>query len=113
MVDAYKSDELASGDKDAKRIEKAEKVVEQRAEKKRKRMALKASRSCPVRQSIQPSRDTGSYQGPSRNAVAAPIGQSPQLPRRLLGLFPLPGDGSPKGQVPEVGQVISFESVST
>ena len=31
VVDAYESDELASGDEDAKHIEKAEKVAEQRA----------------------------------------------------------------------------------
>ena len=49
MVDAYESDKLALGDEGAKHIEKAEKVAEQRAEKKRKRMALKASKSRPVR----------------------------------------------------------------
>ena len=42
-MDAYKSDELESGDKDVKPVEKPKKVAEQRAEKIRKRMVLKTS----------------------------------------------------------------------
>ena len=37
-MEAYESDELASGDEDAKRIEKAERTAEQMAEKKRRKL---------------------------------------------------------------------------
>ena len=46
-MDAYESNKLALGDKEAKCIEKVEKVAEQRAEKIRKRMVIKASRNSP------------------------------------------------------------------
>ena len=42
VVDAYKSDELASDDEVAKRLEKAERIAEQKAKKRQKKGALKA-----------------------------------------------------------------------
>ena len=54
VVEAYESDGLASGDEDAKRLEKAEEVAEQRAKRKRE-LANKGARNCPPRRPIQPS----------------------------------------------------------
>ena len=97
------SDELASGDEDAKRIEKAEKVAEQRAERKRKKMAGKASRSWKARRSSQPSRDTGSLPGASKTIMAVPVSQS--LPRRVPGpCFHCLEMGHLKGSCPKLGK---------
>ena len=50
VVEAYESDELASTDEDAKHLEKAEKVAEQKAERRCKKLALRSARNrelCP------------------------------------------------------------------
>ena len=53
-MEAYESDKLASGDEDARRLEKTEKVAEQGAERKRRKLASKGTRNHPLSWSIQP-----------------------------------------------------------
>ena len=48
VVDAYDSDELASGNEDAKHLKKAGKVAEQIAERRRKKLASKSVRGRPL-----------------------------------------------------------------
>ena len=85
VVEAYESDELASGEEDAKRIEKAEKAAEQKAERRRKKATLKGARSRPPQRGSQPIRDTATP-GPSRPFVPA-MAPSPTLPpqKRIPG----------------------------
>ena len=87
VVEAYESDELASGDEDAKRIEKAEKAAEQKVERRRKKAALKGARSRPIRRGNQPMRDPATP-GPSRAFVPA-LTPSHTLPppKRVPGLL--------------------------
>ena len=72
-MDAYKSDKLASSDEDAKRLEKAERVAEEKAEKRRKKGALKSARSRAVRWGSQSSREMGPHLGPSRSYQTGPV----------------------------------------
>ena len=106
VVNAYESDELASGDEDAKRIEKAEKAAEQKAERRRKKIALKGARSRPLRRVSQPARDVGAP-GPSRSFVPAPvIPQPPMSHRRVPGpCFNCLEMGHLKGNCPKLSKM--------
>ena len=76
MVEAYKSDELASGDEDAERLEKAEKVAKQRAERKWRKLASKGVQNRLLRRPIQPSRELSALHGLNKRFVAAPVSQA-------------------------------------
>ena len=84
VVEAYESDRLASGDEDTKRLKKAEKVAEQRAERKRKLLS-KGTRNRPPCRLIQSSRELSAQHGPSKSFMAAPVSQSVQYPRGVPG----------------------------
>ena len=59
VVEAYESDKLASGNEDAKHLEKAEKVVEQKVESRHKKLALRMTSNHVIHRGSQPSRDLG------------------------------------------------------
>ena len=59
VVDAYELDDLVSGSKDAKRLEKAEKVAEQKAERRCKKWTLEPARNHAMHCGSQSSRDLG------------------------------------------------------
>ena len=84
VVEAYESDELASGDEDAKRLEKAEKVAEQKAKKRRKKLALRSSRNRTGSRGSQSSRELGPHQAvDSRNFAPGPASQPLPMQRRV------------------------------
>ena len=106
VIDAYESDELASGDEDAKRLEKAEKVAEQKAERRRKKWTLKTAENRAMRRGSQYSRDLGMQQGPSKSyPTPGPAGQLPQMPRRIPGpCFNCLEMGHLKGSCPKLNK---------
>ena len=106
VVDAYEPDELASGDEDAKRLEKAEKVAEQKAERRRKKWTLKTARNRAMRRGSQFSRDPGIQQGPSKSYPSpGPVGQPPQMLRRIPGpCFNCLDMGHLKGSCPKLNK---------
>ena len=105
VVEAYESDELASGDEDAKCLEKTKKTIEQRAETKRRKLVSKGVRNHPPCRPIQPSRELSAQQRPSKSFMAEPVSQSVQYPRRVPGpCFHCLEMGHLKGACPKLGK---------
>ena len=106
VVEAYESDELASGDKDAKRIEKAEKTAEQKVERRRNKAVLKGSRNHPLRHGNQPICDPA-MPGPSRAFVPAmALSQMLPPPKRVPGpCFHCLEMGHLKGSCPKLSRM--------
>ena len=83
VVDSYELDKVALGDKDAKHLEKAEKVTKQKPDRKWKWMALRSARSRPVGHGAQSSQTTGP-QGPTKSFVPGPVITTAQQHHRRI-----------------------------